>query len=147
MEKECTIQELQELIMTCEASILYEPLNDEIDYNNQSFLFKMLTNNIVLPQAKNSDPFSWAAICSTKFRNTKTYILIPGTAFDTQGTRHGKGGGWYDRFLSKLPPTWLKIGIAYDSQISHSPLKRESWDVPVDYVLVRTSSTWIAYKV
>lgn len=146
MGRERMIQELQELLTNSEASILYEPLEGEVDYNDLSFPLRIPTNNVVLPQTKDSDPFSWATTCCTRFKNTKPYILIPGTTFDTRGTRHGKGGGWYDRFLSSVPQTWLKIGIAYDSQISFSPLKREPWDVPVDYVLVRTSSTWIAYK-
>ncbi len=132
--------------MTCEASILYEPLLGEINYNDRSFPLKKPKYKVVLPQTKTSDPFSWAATCCTKFKDKKPYILIPGTTFDVHGTRHGKGGGWYDRFLSKLPSIWLKIGVAHDSQISLSPLKRELWDVPVDYVLVRTSGTWIAYK-
>ncbi len=101
---------------------------------------------IILPDDKEADPFMWAEHCAEQFKNKKPYILIPGTQFDIHGTRHGKGGGWYDRFLSKVPSTWLKIGIAHESQVSFSPIKRESWDIPIDWLIVFGNGKWIVYK-
>ena len=44
-------------------------------------------------------------------------ILVPGVAFDTQGGRLGRGKGFYDRFLKKIPENVLKIGLAFDWQL------------------------------
>ncbi len=43
-------------------------------------------------------------------------VLVPGLAFDTGGGRLGRGGGFYDRFLSRIRPP-LAIGVAFDEQI------------------------------
>lgn len=43
-------------------------------------------------------------------------ILLPGSVFDMRGGRFGYGGGYYDRFLDKVP-TATRIGLAFDLQI------------------------------
>ncbi len=43
-------------------------------------------------------------------------ILLPGSVFDKRGGRFGYGGGYYDRFLAKVP-TATRIGLAFDLQI------------------------------
>lgn len=59
-------------------------------------------------------------------------IIIPGMAFDEQGNRLGRGKGYYDRLLTKLPKAY-KIGIAYTYQrMSHIP--HEPHDIPVNEV-------------
>ncbi len=44
-------------------------------------------------------------------------ILVPGLAFDHRGHRLGRGGGFYDRFLARLGPQILRIGVCMDEQI------------------------------
>lgn len=58
------------------------------------------------------------------------------------GTRRGKGGGWYDRFLSQIPPHWLRIGVADKSQISGTKLLGQEWDESVQWLAVRDGSSW-----
>ena len=44
-------------------------------------------------------------------------VVVPGLTFDTQGHRLGRGGGFYDRFLSRLRRSATTIGLAFDGQI------------------------------
>ncbi len=44
-------------------------------------------------------------------------VIVPGLAFDKKGRRLGKGKGYYDRFLSKIPQHSVIVGLAYDFQI------------------------------
>lgn len=44
-------------------------------------------------------------------------VIVPGVAFDKQGNRLGRGKGYYDRFLEKLPEETASVGLAFDFQI------------------------------
>lgn len=61
-------------------------------------------------------------------------IIVPGVAFDRLGYRIGFGGGYYDRFLSKLKHKVTTIGLAYDFQII-SRVPAEEFDIPLDYIV------------
>lgn len=63
-------------------------------------------------------------------------MLIPGLAFDTEGNRLGRGGGFYDRLLENARKAGevTSVGIAFDWQLVKSvPLERH--DLPVTLVL------------
>jgi len=79
-------------------------------------------------------------------------LLVPGLAFDADGYRLGRGGGYYDRFLSQLrgQPGFrgLACGLAFDCQTWASPLQprfarvpREPHDVPVDLLVTESGVT------
>jgi len=55
-------------------------------------------------------------------------------AFDRNGNRLGRGKGYYDRLLKKLPDRINSIGLAFDFQVLPE-LPLEENDVPVDKVL------------
>lgn len=66
--------------------------------------------------------------------NQVDMIIVPGAVFDREGYRIGFGGGYYDRFLSKIDKSVPKIAIAFDFQILDK-VPREDYDIPVDYIV------------
>lgn len=59
-------------------------------------------------------------------------IIVPGVAFDKNGFRLGRGGGYFDRFLPSMPGK--KIGLAFDFQIVNR-IPKENHDVAVDSII------------
>jgi 5-formyltetrahydrofolate cyclo-ligase len=43
-------------------------------------------------------------------------VFVPGLAFDARGHRLGRGGGFYDSFLSRVPATLPCIGLFFSVQ-------------------------------
>ncbi len=65
---------------------------------------------------------------------TPAIVLIPVVAWDERGTRLGRGGGFYDRFLAKLTHGCTHVGLAYEFQ-EFPELPRDGWDVSMHYVI------------
>jgi 5-formyltetrahydrofolate cyclo-ligase len=68
--------------------------------------------------------------------HTLDAVIVPGLAFDKANNRLGRGAGYYDRFLSGLPQTTAKIGIAFDFQMVDC-LPTEEHDVPLDLIIAK----------
>lgn len=66
--------------------------------------------------------------------NTIDLILVPGVVFARNGYRVGYGGGYYDRFFSKLNKEVKKIGLAFDLQIVDK-VPTDSFDIPIDLII------------
>ncbi len=64
-------------------------------------------------------------------------LLVPGLAFDLKCNRLGRGGGHYDRVLSSRTSghTPIKIGVAFERQISPEDIPVEPFDIPMDWVV------------
>lgn len=62
-----------------------------------------------------------------------TWMLLPAVAVAVDGTRLGKGGGFYDRFLAGRDGLWC-VG-AVPERLLCGALPRASWDMPVDQVV------------
>ncbi len=69
--------------------------------------------------------------------------LIPGVAFDGQGRRLGRGGGFYDRYLAQPDLTVRRIGVAFEEQIV-AAVPTEPWDVPMQAVVTNRAVREIA---
>ena len=71
-------------------------------------------------------------------------VLVPLVLVDRRGTRIGHGKGHYDRALAHLReggrPVFT-IGLAWDSQLSETPLPADRWDVALD--AIATPKAWI----
>jgi 5-formyltetrahydrofolate cyclo-ligase len=62
---------------------------------------------------------------------------LPGVGFDLRGNRLGRGGGYYDIFLSRLSTDIVLVGVGYDFQLAEVvPVSRK--DKPVNYVITPT---------
>lgn len=61
-------------------------------------------------------------------------VIAPGLAFDRGGHRLGYGAGYYDRFLARLGPGAIRIGIGYAEQLVEE-LPVEPHDVRLDLVV------------
>ena len=62
-------------------------------------------------------------------------VIVPGLVFDHLNNRLGRGLGFYDRFLKKLPVTTPTIGLAFDFQLIDRLPPPEKHDVPVSKVI------------
>ena len=60
-------------------------------------------------------------------------IVVPGMSFDDEGHRLGRGRGYYDRFLERLPEAYT-IGVCYHFQrVDHVPT--DPYDRAMDEVV------------
>lgn len=61
-------------------------------------------------------------------------VLVPGLAYDYLGYRLGFGGGYYDRFLARVPRHTVLIGPAYEFQV-YETVYPEAHDRAVHFVV------------
>ena len=71
-------------------------------------------------------------------------MLLPGLAFDKEGSRLGYGGGFYDLYLEDYSEetNFIKAALCYDFQI-YEKLKTEDHDVKMDIVISNSRITRI----
>ena len=60
-------------------------------------------------------------------------VIIPGVAFDNNNNRMGRGAGYYDRILNRLPNA-RKIGLAFDFQMVDQ-VPTEAHDIKMDKII------------
>lgn len=60
-------------------------------------------------------------------------VLVPGLAFDRQGNRLGRGKGYYDELLARLPQGTIRIGVTVDELLVDS-LPTEDHDQRVAWI-------------
>ena len=130
-----SIAELQKKIDSAENILLYQALSDEPDILNQVVIHED-KSIYYAPKNKSVDPLFFAKQITARISGN-TLVLIPGTKFDNLGNRQGRGGGWYDRLLEKVPGEWVKIGVCKPNNYQVTPLQNlKPWDQPMDYVVV-----------
>jgi 5-formyltetrahydrofolate cyclo-ligase len=65
------------------------------------------------------------------------FVLVPARAFDRKGNRLGRGKGFYDRFLSRLPERTIKCVVGYDCQLLEE-VPHDAGDAAVDLVVTES---------
>ncbi|MGH8962898.1 MAG: 5-formyltetrahydrofolate cyclo-ligase [Jatrophihabitantaceae bacterium] len=67
-------------------------------------------------------------------------VLVPALAVAADGIRLGRGGGSYDRALSRADPHAPRVALLYDDELVEA-LPQEPWDLPVTAIV--TPSGWL----
>lgn len=70
---------------------------------------------------------------------TTAVVVCPGVAVDRSGNRLGRGGGSYDRALSRCASSQLRVQLAYDDEVVHVVPTTEH-DQPVDVIVTPTAT-------
>jgi 5-formyltetrahydrofolate cyclo-ligase len=70
-------------------------------------------------------------------------VLVPGMAFDRQGGRLGRGGGFYDRLLAEGHLHARRIAVCYACQVIEG-VPAEPHDMEVDAIV--TEDGWIEVR-
>ncbi len=128
-----------ETFLRSARSVGYEPMVDEPDYTTFLSAFGLPGADFRIPASKDILPEDISQELRERFGTSNAALYIPGRRFDRAGTRHGRGHGWYDRLLSQLPEQWVRVGIGSPELLSDIALKRESWDEPMDYVVIHSN--------
>jgi 5-formyltetrahydrofolate cyclo-ligase len=65
------------------------------------------------------------------------FVIVPLVSFDIEGNRLGYGKGFYDRFMSELSPSCIKIGLSHFEALEDL-LPIDSKDIRLDYCVSPT---------
>ena len=158
-EKDCIIsQKVVELISgrNIDSLFLYVSMNSEVDtlgiirelfgkinlyvpftYESDMFPVPLTDLNSLDKADKLGNIYSKAEVIDyyNKPPIVPSVTLVPLLAFDNSLFRLGYGGGYYDRFLSKVETE--KIGLAYDEQQDNEILHDE-FDIQLDAMVTPT---------
>lgn len=63
-------------------------------------------------------------------------VVVPTVAFTSDGSRLGRGGGYYDRAFQSEPHPFL-LGVGYEFQYVEQ-IERQPWDVVLDGFVTET---------
>lgn len=77
----------------------------------------------------------------------KILVLVPGVAFDHNGTRVGKGKGYYDRYLSMLKKNdiaFTSFGVCFACQVQESLPAAEN-DMSVSKIVFRPADVTVDF--
>lgn len=95
-----------------------------------------------IPEPKQDLP-----IVSESYWNEIDLILVPGLGYDKQGGRIGYGGGYYDRFMSRLQQTSSSLPVCgafvFGTQITEK-IPMESHDFRIDVLFMASEYIWTA---
>lgn len=73
--------------------------------------------------------------CERVEQSAVDLILVPALCYDTHCFRMGRGGGYYDRYLTDFAGD--TVGLCRDALLC-AAVPREPWDQPVELVLTET---------
>ena len=134
--------------------LMYHSLPDEVDTHSAIDRLLAMGKKVLLPKVisdtemtiheytgkdslQPSEPYGILEPTTPEFSisnsDNSIVVVVPGMVFDKQGHRLGRGKGYYDRFLSRVPNIY-KIGVCFPFQILEA-VPSEKTDVVVDEVI------------
>ena len=125
--------------------LLYDPLPDEVDVTPLAAgCIALLTRTppeggltvhaFDAPRERHPYGFSQPAAGASEVPLDEVdVVLVPGLAFDRSGTRLGRGAGYYDELLARLPPGALRVGVT-PAALVVDRLPRADHDVPMTHL-------------
>ena len=136
----------------CKQLFLYSPKGNEIDLSDLFSIALKDKKAIAFPKVMSKEEIAFYRVTTLSdlqegifgvFEpdtrgglmacSKETLMIIPGIAFDQEGTRIGFGAGYYDRYLSKNIPL-ASFGVAYSWQI-FDQLPKEEYDIGLTRIL------------
>ena len=127
------ISQLEQLpcFQSAKTVLLYYPMHNEVNLlplikkykKEKTFLFPVVQRKLMTacPYEGNAKmhrgKYNIPEPTTPPYRGEIDLILVPGVAFDLQGNRLGRGGGYYDRFIKSQPHTTTLVGVAYEFQL------------------------------
>jgi 5-formyltetrahydrofolate cyclo-ligase len=143
------LQQLQSFL-NFESWLIYASVNEE--FPTQSVFEFLIQHNkkVFFPRCVKSDLHfhlvsAWDQLAPTGFileppetairwnGESSGVALVPGLVFNRLGQRIGYGKAYYDRFLSQFPEL-LRLGLAFEEQISSELWPEETHDQRMDYI-------------
>ena len=116
---------------SAQTVLIYYPTHNEVDVlplikrykKEKTFLFPVVHRKSMTacPYEGNAKmhrgKFRRPEPTTAPFTGKIDLIILPGVGFDLSGNRLGRGGGYYDRYLSNLNRKTILVGVGYDFQL------------------------------
>lgn len=142
---------LTEYLPACKVVMLYCALSDEVPTQGVMDELVAQGKTVLLPRVINDTEMELCRYAGNKDLRQGAYgimeptgevftdydaidvAIIPGMAFDEAGHRLGRGKGYYDRFLARVPNLY-KIGLCFSWQVvPHIPC--DEHDIRMDRII------------
>ncbi len=130
--KEAVLQALQVKLAPFTTIVSFINFSYEIDLSALN-LWLLSHKKLFLPKwerKKGNQLEIYSAKGGEVSHNGYDCILVPGLAFDKEGSRVGHGKGCYDRLLTENPTAYT-IGVGFKEQFSETALPKEVHDKAV----------------
>lgn len=111
-------------VMEANTIVLFWSMKDEVDTHELVAKLVRKKNVIIITQSADIPPV---------MPPNDAVIIVPCLAYDSKGSRLGKGKGYYDRYLSQLEENY-KIGICFPWQMVEN-IPTDSHDIGVNEVI------------